>query len=113
MSKRGDTLYLEDIRDAIGKIESYVEGMDIDSFSDDWKTIDAVVRNLSVIGEAVNNLSDETKSKNPEVSWHEIIGMRNKIVHEYFGVDQDVLWKTVQDDLPNLKETLSKIKGTD
>lgn len=109
MSKRGNKLYLEDIKSSIEKIESYVVDMDFEEFAKDMKTLDAVVRNLSIIGEAVNNLSQELKDANQEIPWGEIIGMRNKVIHEYFGVDEDVLWKTIKEDLPTFKEQLVKL----
>ena len=109
MSRRGDKLYFEDIVDSIEKIESYVAGMDFESFSNDFKTIDAVVRNLSIIGEAVNNLSEKVRADNADIPWIEIVGMRNKIINEYFGVDEEILWRTIQHDLPEFKKLLQKI----
>ena len=88
MSKRGIKLYLEDIKDSIRKIEKYTLGVGLDKFSRDEKLIDAVVRNLSIIGEAVINIPKEIKGKNPDVAWKEIKGMRNKVIHEYFGIDE-------------------------
>jgi len=88
MSKRGIKLYLEDIKDSIRKIEKYTRGVGLDKFSRDEKLIDAVVRNLSIIGEAVINIPKEIKGKNPDVAWKEIKGMRNKVIHEYFGIDE-------------------------
>ncbi|EKE21191.1 MAG: hypothetical protein ACD_7C00312G0008 [uncultured bacterium] len=79
-------------------------------FYNDHKTIDAVVRNLSIIGEAVNSLSEDAKLANSNIPWGEIIGMRNKIVHEYFGVDEEILWKTIQEDLPKFRELIKGIK---
>lgn len=108
MSKRGDKLYLEDIMTSIEKIEEYVAGMNFESFAKDYKTIDAVIRNLSVIGEAVNNLSENSKVKNSEIPWIEIVGMRNKIIHEYFGIDEEILWKTIKEDLLEFKRLLDK-----
>ena len=109
MSKRGDKLYLEDIKESIKKIEKYTKGMSFAVFARDMRTIDAVVRNISVIGEAVKNISKETKSKNPEISWREIIGMRNKVIHEYFGIDEEILWKTIKEDIPIFKKQIFKI----
>lgn len=109
MSKRGDGLYFEDIVNSIEKIENYIDGMKAEDFYNDHKTTDAVVRNLSIIGEAVNNLSEKTKLENAGIPWSEIIGMRNKIIHEYFGVDEEILWKTIKEDLPKFKELLRKI----
>ena len=109
MSKRDIKLYIDDILESIGRIDWYVRNLSEDDFLNDIKTIDAVVRNLSVMGEAVNNISDEIKIKYPDIPWNEIIGMRNKIVHEYFGVDADILWETVKKDLPAFKEQVLKL----
>lgn len=109
MSKRGAILYLEDIRNSINKIEKYTNGVNLDDFSRDDKSIDAVVRNLSIIGEAVMNLPKEIKDNNSEMAWKEIIGMRNKVVHEYFGIDEEILWKTIQEDLPVFKKQIAKL----
>ena len=109
MSKRGIKLYLEDIKDSIRKIEKYTRSVDFDEFSRDEKLIDAVVRNLSIIGEAVIHIPKEIKAKNTDVAWKEIKGMRNKVVHEYFGIDEEILWKTVQDDLPVFKKQIAKL----
>jgi len=109
MSKRGIKLYLEDIQDSIRKIEKYTRGVDFSKFSRDEQMIDAVVRNLSIIGEAVKNIPKEIKAKNPDVAWNEIKGMRNKVVHEYFGIDEEILWKTIQDDLPIFKKQITKL----
>lgn len=110
MSKRDPDLYIEDIKDSINRIESYTESMDFDDFVKDSKTIDAVIRNLSIIGEAVRNLPDELKSDHPDIPWKEIIGMRNKVVHEYFGVDEEILWETAKKDLPGFKKQIDRIK---
>ncbi len=110
MSKRGAKLYLEDIRSSIRKIEKYTRGYDFEKFSKDEQMIDAVVRNFSIIGEAVKNIPPEIKAKNPEVAWNEIKGMRNKVIHEYFGIDDEILWKTIQDDLPIFKKQITKLQ---
>jgi len=91
------------------KIEKYTRGVGLDKFSRDEKLIDAVVRNLSIIGEAVIHIPKEIKAKNTDVAWKEIKGMRNKVVHEYFGIDEEILWKTVQDDLPVFKKQIAKL----
>lgn len=106
MSKRGAKLYLEDIRDSIKKIEEYTKDLNFDEFIKDEKTIDAVVRNLTIIGEAAKNIPNKIKSKNPDIAWVEAIGMRNKVTHEYFGVDEDILWKTIKEDLPIFKKQI-------
>lgn len=109
MSKRGAKLYLEDIKNAIKKIEQYTKDLDFNEFSKDIKTIDAVVRNLTIIGEAATNIPREIKSKNPDVAWTEAISMRNKVTHEYFGVDEEILWQTLKEDLPTFKKQISKL----
>lgn len=109
MSKREPKLYLEDIKGSIAKIENYTNGLSFDEFSKDIRTIDAVVRNLTIIGEAARNIPEEIKSKNPSIEWAEAIGMRNKISHEYFGVDEDILWKTIKENLPVFKNQISEL----
>ena len=109
MSKREVKLYIEDIKSSIEKIESYIEGLDFDEFAKDNMVVDAIVRNLTIIGEAAKNIPKEIKEKNPDISWNEAIGMRNKVAHEYFGVDEEILWKTIKDDLPIFKKQILKI----
>ena len=109
MSKRGDKIYIDDVLDSIQQIEEYIQGIDINIFTKDRKTIDAVVRNISVIGEAVNNISKEIKSEYPQIPWREIADMRNKTIHEYFGIDLDILWETIKKDLPNFKKQMIEI----
>lgn len=112
MSKRDIRLYIEDVRESIAKIEKYTKGLDYNTFIKDPKTIDAVVRNLSVIGEAVKNFPDNLKSKYPQVPWREIAGTRNKTIHEYFGIDEDILWKTVKEDMPAFKKQIIEISNS-
>ena len=109
MSERGVRLYAEDIREAIRRIEEYTVGVDFDDFTGDTKTIDAVVRNLTIIGEAVKNLPRKVKLEYSDIPWREITGMRNKVTHEYFGVDEGILWKTIKEDLPSFKKQVSEI----
>jgi uncharacterized protein with HEPN domain len=109
MSKRGVTLYLEDIKDAVRKIEKYTRGVDFDKFNKDEQLIDATVRNFSIIGEAAMNIPKAIITDNPDVAWKEMKGMRNKVVHEYFGIDEEILWKTIQDDIPVIKKQIAKL----
>ncbi len=109
MSSRGTRLYLEDIRTSIRRIEQYTRGVSFDEFYRNHLMIDAVVRNLTIIGEAVKNIPTELKSKNPEVAWKEIKGMRNKVMHEYFGTDEEILWKTIQDDISVFKKQIARL----
>lgn len=109
MPKKESKLYIDDILESIRKIEGYVKGLSNDQFLEDERTIDAVVRNLSIIGEAVKNLPDEIKTKHIEIPWNEIIGMRNKVIHEYSGVDTDILWETAKKDLPIFKNQIIEL----
>lgn len=100
MSKRGDQLYLQDIFDSLLKIENYTNEISYEKFVSSDEKIDAVVRNLEVIGEAAKNVSSDIQKTIPEIPWKSMIEMRNKVLHEYFGVDIEILWKTLKDDLP-------------
>lgn len=115
MSRRSAQVYLDDILEAITKIQRYTEGMNMQSFSASSLVIDAVIRNIEVIGEAAKNLPEEIKEHHPEVPWSQIIGTRNKVVHQYFGVDLDIIWHTLQEELPifygQVKQILSKFTG--
>ncbi len=107
-NKRSIELYVSDIKQAIGKIEKFTIKMDKKIFETDEKTIDAVVRNLEIIGEAVNNLPTSFQLKHKDIPWQKMVGMRNKIIHEYFGVDWEILWQTIKEDMPELKKFLAK-----
>lgn len=109
MSERIIKLYLDDIKDAIRKIEDYTKGMSYEKFIRNEQVMDAVLRNLSIIGEAVRNIPKEIKHKNPDVGWKEINGMRNKVIHEYFGIDDEILWQTIQKDLPIFKKQITQL----
>lgn len=109
MSERGIKLYLEDILEAIKKIEDFTHGMSLGSFKQDLKTIDAVVRNIEVIGEAAKKIPNELRVQHPKVPWKQIVGARDKVIHEYFGVDLDIIWKTVVEDLPVFKQQIENL----
>ncbi|MDO8639209.1 MAG: DUF86 domain-containing protein [Candidatus Daviesbacteria bacterium] len=109
MSKKSPHLYLEDILTSIIKIEEYINGFSLESFTKDQKTIDAVIRNLEIIGEAANNIPEEYIEKYTDIPWQEMISMRNKVIHEYFGIDIEILWQTIREDLPKLKEQIKKL----
>ena len=97
---------LNDICQAINRIEQYIENLSFDAFSKDQKSIDAVVRNLEIIGEAANRLPDEFKEKYSEIEWHKVVGLRHRIVHEYFGIDLEIIWQILHKDLPGLKQQI-------
>ena len=109
MSKRSDEFLLEDMIESINKIERYTKGLSKDDFQKDEMRLDAVVRNFEIIGEAANRLSQEIHEKYPEVEWRRMVGFRNRIVHEYFGIDVDILWSIIENNLGDLKNQISKI----
>ncbi len=96
MSKRDKILLLEDMLQSANKIKRYTDNVDYDSFVEDYKTIDAVVRNFEIIGEAANRMDSDFRTNNPEIEWKRIRGFRNRIVHEYFGVDYEIVWSIIE-----------------
>ena len=102
-------VFIEHILAAINKIEKYIIDYDFDRFISDEKTHDAVVREIEIIGEATTHLVTEFKDKYPDVSWQDIKGMRNHLIHEYWDVNLEDIWQTVQEDLPVLKKILQPI----
>jgi uncharacterized protein with HEPN domain len=97
---------------AAEKIKRYTSGMDYDAFVADEKTMDAVVRNFEIIGEAANRIDPDFRTKNPEVEWKRIRGFRNRIVHDYFGVDYEIVWDIITTYLDELIEWLEAINLT-
>lgn len=94
MSPRSWILRIEDILEAIAKIEQYTEGITFETFTTDDRTIDAVIRNLEIIGEAARHLPNEVADRYPQVPWNDMRGMRNILIHEYFGVSLPIIWHT-------------------
>jgi uncharacterized protein with HEPN domain len=109
MSKRNNALLLVDILTAIDKIQTYTEGLDFESFMADNRTIDAVERNFEIIGEAANQLTSDFREATPHIRWHGIISFRNRLIHGYFGVDYQILWYLLQNEIPQLKIDLQNI----
>lgn len=113
MSKRDFIIFLEDIITSINKIEKYTYKIKFKEFLKNEMMIDAVIRNLEIIGEAVKNLPQEIKDKYPEVEWKEATGFRNILIHNYFGIDIETVWETIKKDLPIFKKKIEKILQTE
>lgn len=101
--------YLNDIMESISDIKEFTKGMPYEDFTKDRKTIKAVVRSLEIIGEAANKIPQHIMEIYSEIPWQEIVGMRNKIVHEYFGIDLDIVWQSIEEDLVPLEKTVRKM----
>jgi uncharacterized protein with HEPN domain len=109
MKKREHEDYFRDIFDAIIDIGAFTEGIAFKDFVKDKKTIYSVVRAIEIIGEATKNIPEYIRSKYPDVPWKRMAGMRDKLIHEYFGVDLEIVWETIEQDLPPLKEIIQKV----
>ncbi|MEI6948046.1 DUF86 domain-containing protein [Paraflavisolibacter sp. H34] len=109
MSKRDPRLLVGDILDSANKILAYTEGLSFEQFSADSKTIDAVIRNFEIIGEAANRLPEEFKEQYSSIDWRRIRGFRNRIVHDYFGIDYTIVWTIKETFLPDLILQLKQI----
>jgi len=109
MSKRADKDLLGDIREAVRRIGAYTAAMTYDGFRADVRTQDAVVRNLEIIGEATKNLSEGLRAKYPDVPWKGMAGVRDRLIHHYFGVNLDVVWHIVTGELPQVASQLETI----
>jgi uncharacterized protein with HEPN domain len=102
-------IYLEDILDSTRKIRAYTNGFTKSAFLQDDKTFDAVVRNLEIIGEAAKNVPDTVRVDAPGIEWKKIAGLRDILIHEYFGIDGEIVWDIVQHKLPGLETTVKQL----
>lgn len=109
MSKRDNLLLLDDMLQSAQKIKQYTKDIDFNSFLADDKTIDAVIRNFEIIGEAANRIDPDFRDKNPEIEWKRIRGFRNRIVHDYFGIDYEIVWEIIVTYLDELIDWLDTI----
>lgn len=109
MSKREPKLLISDILASIEKIKSYTSGHTFETFIEDSKTLDAVIRNFEIIGEAANRLPEDFKDSHEGINWFRIRGFRNRIVHDYMGIDFHIVWTIVDKDLNKLAEDLNAI----
>ena len=102
-------LYVKDILEAIHSIEEFVGEMDLEAFRADDKTVSAVIRKLEILGEASKGVSQEVRQNHPNLPWKEMAGMRDKLIHLYFGVDHQLVWKAIKERLPQIKLEIEKI----
>ena len=107
--KKEDSAYLRHILDAITRIEEYTAGIEYEDFMQHHLIQDGVIRQIEIIGEATKRISDEIKKKHLGIPWKDMAGMRDKLIHDYLGVDMDALWDTVENDIPTLKSKLKDI----
>ena len=105
---RDPLVFLDDILESCRKIESYRAGLTFDSFKSDEKTIDAVIRNLEIVGEATKKLPADLREAIPGVDWQRIAGLRDILIHQYFGVDLDIIWDVVENRIPELGSAVSQ-----
>jgi len=114
MIKRVYTDYVQDILDSINDIENFIKGMNFNDFKNDRKTINAVIRSIEVIGEASKKIPKSIRERHPDIPWKKIAGMRDKLIHEYFGIDLEILWKVAKEEIkklePGIKQILSDLQ---
>lgn len=99
-------IFLEHIVESINYVQDFLKGVEKDEFDSSIKLQDAVVRRIEIIGEAAKNLTEDFKIENPQIPWRKMAGMRDNLIHEYFGVDTEEVWKTANEDLPELKKEI-------
>jgi uncharacterized protein with HEPN domain len=106
---RNVSLYIRDILQNMQEAAEFILGMSYEQFVNDKRTFNAVLRSIEVIGEAAKNVTDEVRSRYPDIPWKEMGGMRDKVIHFYFGVDKEVVWFVVKDRLPSLRPLIEKV----
>jgi len=106
---RNITLYVKDILQNMQDAEEFIRDMSYEQFAGDKKTLNAVLRSIEVIGEAAKNVPDEVRDKYPDIPWKEMAGMRDKVIHFYFGVDKEVVWSVVKDRIPAIRPPIEKM----
>ncbi len=109
MSERDWRIYIKDISKSCEKILKYTENLKFEQFKTEGMVVDAVIRNLEIIGEAAKNLPEEIKAKYPEIEWKKIAGLRDILIHHYWGIDYEILWDIIKTKIPDLKNKIEKI----
>ena len=109
--RKQETLFLDDILEAIEKIDAYKKGYSYQKFTSNSMMVDAILRNLEIIGEATKKIPADHKNAQPQIPWKKIAGIRDILIHEYFGVNLEIIWDVVINKLPELKEAVKKIKS--
>ena len=109
MSPRSWKERIQDMVEAIAEIQAFTESLSLEQFRDDLKTVKAVALNLVVIGEAAARIPDDVVGSHPEIAWSLMRGMRNRLVHDYFSIDAEIVWDTIRNDLPPLLEPLKRL----
>ena len=109
MSERSAELLLEDMLESCERIIEYTQGLSFDEFKKNYLVVDAVVRNFTIIGEAAGRIPDEYKIKHAQIEWDRIRGFRNRIVHDYFGIDYQIVWIIIENNIPELRDLIRKI----
>jgi uncharacterized protein with HEPN domain len=107
---KNDSAYIDHILDSIRKINEFSKGINLKEFKKNELVQDAIIRNIEIIGEASKKISSDTKQKYTEIPWKDIAGMRDKLIHDYLGVDLDVVWKTIKKDISDLDALISEIE---
>ena len=109
MSKRRDRDYLSDSTEAITRIEEYAKGLTYSDFMQDKKTQDAVVRNLEVIGEAAKGITSALRKRYPKIPWNDMARLRDRLAHHYFGINYEIVWSIVSEELPSVHDQLASL----
>ena len=109
MKKPTHKMFLEDIQEAMSKIERYTSGLTYQTFVNNEMAVDAVIRNLAVIGEASRNIPDSVREKYTDIQWGRMVGLRNIVIHQYFSVDLSIIWKIITENLPETKPQIAEM----
>ncbi len=109
MKNRQYTIYIEDILNAMDKIEKYISGQEYEEFIENTMAVDAVIRNLEIIGEAAKNIPENIRNQYTEIPWRRMVGLKNIVIHDYLGVDLSIVWRIITKNLPETKQLIVKI----